>query len=193
MAYTIQCSQTLSPEGAAVRIKVFVEEQGFQNEFDRWDENGCAWHVLVRDGETPIAAGRMYSEAEGEYTLGRIAVIPAYRGKHIGKLLVSALEKQAKTCGASRFSLSAQCDKSGFYQKLGYALTEDYHMDEFCDHGQITKVRTSKKDTAWVWIFEPVRCLLYSALDTVNRLCYNVSYRMIEREEKTCKRIGPVL
>lgn len=115
MAYTIQCSQTLSPEGAAVRIKVFVEEQGFQNEFDRWDENGCAWHVLVRDGETPIAAGRMYSEAEGEYTLGRIAVIPAYRGKHIGKLLVSALEKQAKTCGASRFSLSAQCDKSGFY------------------------------------------------------------------------------
>ena len=42
MAYTIQCSQTLSPEGAAVRIKVFVEEQGFQNEFDRWDENGCA-------------------------------------------------------------------------------------------------------------------------------------------------------
>ena len=142
MAYTIQCSQTLSPEGAAVRIKVFVEEQGFQNEFDRWDENGCAWHVLVRDGEMPIAAGRMYSEAEGEYTLGRIAVIPAYRGKHIGKLLVSALEKQAKTCGASRFSLSAQCDKSGFYQKLGYALTEDYHMDEFCPH--VTMVKSLK-------------------------------------------------
>ncbi|WP_455248727.1 GNAT family N-acetyltransferase [Ruminococcus sp.] len=139
MAYTIQCSQTLSPEGAAVRTKVFVEEQGFQNEFDRWDENGCAWHVLVRDGETPIAAGRMYSEAEGEYTLGRIAVIPAYRGKHIGKLLVSALEKQEKTCGASRFSLSAQCDKSGFYQKLGYALTEDCHMDEFCPHVTMVK------------------------------------------------------
>lgn len=98
--------------------------------------------MLVRDGETPIAAGRMYSEAEGEYTLGRIAVIPAYRGKHIGKLLVSALEKQAKTCGASRLSLSAQCDKSGFYQKLGYALTEDYHMDEFCPH--VTMVKSLK-------------------------------------------------
>ena len=130
MAYTIQCSQTLSPEGAAVRIKVFVEEQGFQNEFDRWDENGCAWHVLVQDGETPIAAGGCARAEE---------VCPRTHRRDSRSIVGSTSGScwfphwTSEAYAGIPLSLSAGASDR-FYQKLGYALTEDYHMDEFCPH-----------------------------------------------------------
>ena len=114
-----------------------MEEQGFQQEFDEIDDR--AYHALILDGETPAAVGRLYTKDGKTYIIGRIAVMPSYRGKHLGERVVTALEEQAKACGAASIALSAQCRVAGFYEKLGYTQTDDFHMDEFCPHVTMRK------------------------------------------------------
>ena len=140
MAYTVKISDKLLPECAYIRKAVFMEEQGFQQEFDEIDDR--AYHALILDGETPAAVGRLYTEDGKTYIIGRIAVMPSYRGKHLGERVVTALEEQAKACGAASIALSAQCRVAGFYEKLGYTQTDDFHMDEFCPH--VTMVKSLK-------------------------------------------------
>ena len=125
MAYTVKISDRLLPKCAYIRKAVFMEEQGFQQEFDEIDDR--AYHALILDGETPAAVGRLYTEDGKTYIIGRIAVMPSYRGKHLGERVVTALEEQAKACGAASIALSAQCRVAGFYEKLGYTQTDDFH------------------------------------------------------------------
>ena len=44
-------------QAAYIRKAVFMEEQGFQQEFDEIDDR--AYHALILDGETPAAVGRL--------------------------------------------------------------------------------------------------------------------------------------
>ena len=133
MAYQIVILKQLNEGCAAVRKAVFMEEQGFQQEFDDVDDR--AYHVLIQDGERPVATGRLFTEDGETYLIGRVAVLSAYLGEHV----VTALEQQAKACGAKCITLSAQCRAAGFYEKLGYTKTEEYHMDEFCPHVTMRK------------------------------------------------------
>ena len=104
MAYTVKISDRLLPKCAYIRKAVFMEEQGFQQEFDEIDDR--AYHALILDGETPAAVGRLYTKDGKTYIIGRIAVMPSYRGKHLGERVVTALEEQAKACGAASIALS---------------------------------------------------------------------------------------
>ena len=51
MAYTVKISDRLLPKCAYIRKAVFMEEQGFQQEFDEIDDR--AYHALIRDGCIP--------------------------------------------------------------------------------------------------------------------------------------------
>ena len=132
MSYTIRISDQLEDGCMKIRQKVFVEEQGFKHEFD--DIDSIAYHALILDDESVIATGRLYTDDNLLYHIGRIAVLPDYRGKHIGQMVVSALEQKAVQCGGTSVSLSAQCRAANFYKKLGYTETGDIYMDEHCPH-----------------------------------------------------------
>ncbi len=54
-----------------IRQQVFVEEQGFVNEFDDIDHE--AYHAVIYTGGYPIATGRLFDE-NGEAHIGRICV-----------------------------------------------------------------------------------------------------------------------
>lgn len=137
MSYEIRISDKLEDGCIDVRKKVFVEEQGFQHEFD--DIDSKAYHAIILDDQSVIATGRLYTDDGLLYHIGRIAVLPAYRGRHIGQMVVSVLEQKATQCKGTSISLSAQCRAAGFYKKLGYTETDDIHMDEFCPHITMTK------------------------------------------------------
>ncbi|MGN0623938.1 MAG: GNAT family N-acetyltransferase [Oscillospiraceae bacterium] len=139
MDHEIKTAQGLGslPCAAEIRKKVFMEEQGFKNEFDGIDER-AVHAVLFCDG-APAATGRLYSE-KGSFHIGRVAVLKEYRGKALGSMIISALEAEAKKMGALQISLSAQTQAQGFYEKLGYVSENDLHMDEFCPHVTMTKV-----------------------------------------------------
>lgn len=127
---------TLCNDAKHIRQQVFVEEQGFQNEFDEIDERAC--HVVLYDGARPIAVGRMYEE-NGVAIIGRIAVLPEYRCHHLGATVIRRLEKEAVKAGYKRVGLSAQCRVRGFYEKQGYRAMGETYLDEFCEHIHMEK------------------------------------------------------
>lgn len=128
----------LTDECKMIRQKVFIEEQHFQNEFDEIDKN--ALHIVAYYENKPVGTGRMFrSETDGEYIIGRIAVLKDYRKYHIGSTIVKALEEKATELSAKQISLSAQCRVKGFYEKLGFIPIGDTYYDEYCEHIKMIK------------------------------------------------------
>lgn len=123
----------LTEDGKKIRKEVFMVEQGFQSEFDNTDS--IATHLVFYEEDKPIAACRYYhGEKEGLFWLGRIAVQKAYRGKHIGKQIVLAAEKEIRKEGGKRIRLSAQVRAKEFYEKCGYRAVGEIYLDEDCPH-----------------------------------------------------------
>lgn len=131
----VVCS-TLCDDAKSIRLQVFVNEQGFEQEFD--DIDPIARHLVIYDGDRPVATGRLFEE-NGAAVIGRVAVLPDYRQHHLGAAVVQRLEKEAKAAGYTRVGLSAQCRVQGFYEKLGYHAVGDTYLDEFCEHIHMEK------------------------------------------------------
>lgn len=127
----------LPDEAKAIRTEVFIEEQGFKNEFDD-DDFRCIHAVIFADG-TAAAAGRIFPPENGVCVIGRIAVRKAFRGKNLGRKAVLLLEEKARELGAEKIALSAQCRVRGFYEKLGYSASGEVYSDEFCPHIHMEK------------------------------------------------------
>lgn len=126
----------LHEDAKMIRQKVFVEEQGFENEFDDIDHH-CL-HLVVYKEDKPIGCARMFDE-NGLMTLGRIAVLKEARHLHIGSYILSVLEEKAQSLGYHEVVLSAQLRASEFYSKNGYSAYGDEYLDEFCPHVHMKK------------------------------------------------------
>lgn len=126
------------PVARNIRQKVFVEEQGFQLEFD--DIDPVAWHAVLWLNQVPAATGRTFpSETAGVFTIGRIAVLPAFRGQDYGSQIVLCLEQAAHENGAQAIQLCAQERALGFYEKLGYRRVGGIVYDEAVPHVNMVK------------------------------------------------------
>ncbi len=128
----------LTDDEKMIRTNVFVEEQGFKNEFDEIDD--YAVHIVLYSDSEPAGCIRFFEDGSGTYHLGRLAVLKEYRGEHFGRLLAEKAEEQLLQIGADKITLSAQLRVSGFYKKLGYICEGDIYYDEFCEHIKMTKV-----------------------------------------------------
>ena len=133
MDFTVKIAYGLEnlPQASNVRQKVFIEEQGFSKEFD--DIDAKAYHVVIFQGETAVATGRLF-ESENGWHIGRVAVLPELRGCKLGERVMRELEHKAKDLGVKKITLSAQVQALGFYEKLGYVSLGDLHYDEHCPH-----------------------------------------------------------
>ena len=122
------------PEDAKlIRKSVFMEEQGFKEEFDEVD--GFAVHVVLYDGEIPVATCRIFKEDDSKtYTLGRLAVMKAYRGKNIGTEMLKEAEKIVFSKNGNAIKLHAQCRVINFYEQAGYSAYGNIETEEGCPH-----------------------------------------------------------
>ena len=123
-------------DAISIREEVFQKEQGFTTEFDEIDNT--ATHVVLYDGELPVATGRLYQDETG-YHIGRVAVAKSHRNRHLGAVVLQTLEEEAHRLHCDRISLSAQCRVQAFYEKQGYHSLNDIHIDEFCPHVTMVK------------------------------------------------------
>jgi predicted GNAT family N-acyltransferase len=120
----------------SIRELVFVEEQGFTDEFDDVDIDNTSFHLLLYIEGKPVATGRLYQKApfQDVYIIGRLAVLSEYRNLNLGSIVLTSLEDKAKHCGATSIELSAQCRVQGFYEKHGYRSINNSYLDGDCPH-----------------------------------------------------------
>lgn len=79
-----------------------------------------ASHALAYQGEECIGTGRLVYLGNGQAQIGRMAVLAQFRGKGIGKEILSQLIDLAKLQGVSSLILHSQLAAIPFYEKLGF-------------------------------------------------------------------------
>jgi len=116
-----------------IREIVFIEEQGFKDEFDNME--ALATHIVVYENDMPIATARFFAINNTEiFKIGRIAVKKEYRGQGIGKKIVEHCEEQIKSLGGIKVLISAQVRVLEFYESLGYVAVGDEYFEEHVAH-----------------------------------------------------------
>lgn len=63
-----------------------------RDEFDGYDGDRSKY-IVILDDEYPIATCRFYELDEKTVLLGRVVVLPEYRGKHLGSRVINEAEK----------------------------------------------------------------------------------------------------
>ena len=123
----------LPEESKMIRINVFMEEQGFKNEFDVID-NRAIHIVLYKEGK-PVGTCRVFWDGEMQaYLIGRVAVLKNARGNHYGTELLKEAEQVVVDKGESVLCLAAQLTATPFYESLGYKAYGEAFFDEHCPH-----------------------------------------------------------
>ena len=103
----IKVYHTLHKDAVKIRKEVFMEEQGFHDEFDETDET--AIHLVLYIDQVPAATCRFFpGQTQGEYIVGRIAVEKEFRGNHLGSRILSAAESEIRNSGGNTVRLHAQ-------------------------------------------------------------------------------------
>jgi len=108
----------------AVRRTVFIDEQGVpeEMEWDEYDVVSTHWLAIADDGN-PIGCARLLPDGH----IGRMAVLPAWRGRGVGRALLAAILTAAQARGHRTLMLSAQTHAAGFYARAGFvAMGAEY-------------------------------------------------------------------
>ncbi len=118
--------QPLFQQAVQVRQRVFVEEQAF-SPADEWDaDDAVATHVVAFVQRKPAGTARFYPDG-GWLRIGRVAVLPEFRGLGLGHAIMSYCLDLGRELGYSRSFLNAQSDKLRFYEHHGYQpVGEDF-------------------------------------------------------------------
>ncbi len=114
-----------------VRDAVFVVEQGVPPEIERdeWDQRSD--HALARDREgRALGTGRLLPDGH----IGRMAVLPAWRGQGIGSRILDSLVARARERGMKRVVLNAQTHAAPFYARHGFAAFGEEFMEAGIPH-----------------------------------------------------------
>ena len=104
----------------ALRLDVFVREQGVSEEQEMDSADESALHAIAWDGREVVATGRLFVLSDGKAQIGRMAVRVALRRGGIGSEVLRFLEEEAKTQGAHQILLHAQTYVARFYHQHGY-------------------------------------------------------------------------
>jgi len=106
----------------AIREAVFVVEQEVPVEIELDAADPACRHLLAfaPDGR-PIGTARMRDDGH----IGRVAVVPEWRGRGVGAALVEAMVERAREAGREVVDLDSQTQAIPFYEKLGFSSRGD--------------------------------------------------------------------
>jgi predicted GNAT family N-acyltransferase len=127
---------SLGPLAGPVREKVFVLEQGVPLDMEYDNADPLSRHVLARgSANEPIGTGRLLPDGH----IGRMAVLPQWRGKGVGTALVSRLLEAARDRGIEQLALNAQTSAAGFYRRFGFVEAGAEFMEAGIPHITMTR------------------------------------------------------
>lgn len=114
-----------------VREAVFMVEQGVSAEME-WDglDEACQHALALSATGDAIGCGRISPEGH----IGRIAVLPAWRGKRVGSSLLESLLGYARSQHYVQVDLSAQIQAVPFYWHFDFIEVGEIFMDANMPH-----------------------------------------------------------
>ena len=114
-----------------VRETVFMREQGVSAELE-WDgqDEDCLHALALSTKGDAIGCGRITQDAH----IGRMAVLPAWRGRKVGTALLEALIEEARSQPCLEVELSAQVQALPFYRRFGFEEEGEVFMDANIPH-----------------------------------------------------------
>lgn len=95
-----------------------------REEFDEYDGDKSKYIVLL-DDEYPVATCRFYELDKNSVMVGRVVVLPEYRGRHLGSMVIKEAEKWINELGYNRIRIDSRVEAVGFYEKLGYSRLDN--------------------------------------------------------------------
>ncbi len=133
----------------AIRMRVFVQEQGVPVEEELDEHDATATHALALLDGRPVGTGRVvcpgkppdsyYAQSRNEARIGRMAVEGDWRRRGIGSRILKALEEAARQQGMAEAVLHAQTYVKAFYAAHGYAEEGEVFLEVGIEHMQMRK------------------------------------------------------
>ena len=123
----IRATETWQQAGAYyVRIQGMARQHDItlRREFDEHDTPDTKYIVLT-DDEFPIATCRLYQIDEETAMIGRVVVLPEYRGKGLGKRVMAEAEKWLLEMEYIKAVVESRDVAVGFYERIGYETADD--------------------------------------------------------------------
>lgn len=115
----------LKKDAMSIREQVFIIEQNIAPE-DEWDEQDqVSLHFVIEREGLAIATARLLTDN----SVGRVAVLKAYRGQGLGVLMMQAIIAEAKREKREELHLSAQVHALEFYSALGFEPQGEVYLD----------------------------------------------------------------
>jgi len=118
----------------SVRQRVFIDEQGVLPD-EEWDDLDPSCHHLLAVDERGEAVGCTRLCPGGR--LGRMAVLPRWRGQGVGRALLEHVVELARRLGLSRLEADAQVRALGFYRRLGFQVCGPEFLDARIPHRRV--------------------------------------------------------
>ncbi len=115
-----------------------------REEFDEHDSDGTRYLVLLDDGY-PVATCRFYEKDARTVILGRVVVLPEYRGRGLGRLVVREAERWIQELHYEAVEIESRTSAIAFYQKLGYQEVDGTVLK----NGVFDCVRMTKRLGEW--------------------------------------------
>lgn len=117
-----------------VRIQAMMRKHQIplDAEIDSHDGADCNY-VLALDDIYPVATCRWFEVRDSVAEIGRVVVLPEYRGQHLGRSVVAEAEKWMREKGFEKAVISSRVGVEDFYKKMGYRFEETGkpHHDTF--------------------------------------------------------------
>ncbi|WP_130802397.1 GNAT family N-acetyltransferase [Acinetobacter ihumii] len=124
---------SLQHDAKLIRTRVFIEEQQIPEQEEWDDQDEISQHFVVYQDTQPIATARLLANR----SIGRVAVLKAYRGLNIGNQLMQAIIDHAQQQKLPDLKLSAQVYATGFYARLGFTQRGEIYDDCGIPHSEM--------------------------------------------------------
>ncbi len=125
-----------------IRRAVFVKEQNVPEELelDTYDKQESTKHVLLVDQEqNAVGTARFRPYSDGVLKIERVAVLAKERGNGSGKMIMKAIEAEARKIGYQSMKLSAQVHARNFYERLGFEAKGEIYLEAGIEHIDMLK------------------------------------------------------
>jgi predicted GNAT family N-acyltransferase len=130
----IKSWQEAEIEAYPIRKTVFIEEQGVPESMEIDEFDPIAQHGLAYSGHYCIGTARLIVLSGQQGQIGRMAVLPPYRGQGFGGQLLSALLKRSHSQGVTQLPLHAQLSAISFYEHFGFITQGDIYDEAGIAH-----------------------------------------------------------